>query len=115
MVRLTQRLSVLWPRRRGARIAAALVYVLAIAVATGELLGWRFLRDPLAGFLTRAAFAPVEFGGDFRLHLLGPPRMRLATLRVGAGQQVQLEHLLKGEDAELRWRMQDSACCRIKN
>ena len=41
MVRVPQRLSVLWPRHRGVRIAAALVYVLAIAVATGELLGWR--------------------------------------------------------------------------
>jgi AsmA family protein len=96
-----------WPSRPGFRIAAALA-AFALVFGACEALGWRFLREPLSGALTQAAGVPVRLGGEFRLHVLGPARLRASSLVVGAAQNVDVDALLRAENVALGWRWQDA-------
>jgi AsmA family protein len=96
-----------WPSLPGFRIAAALA-AFALVFGACEALGWRFLREPLSGALTRAAGVPVQLGGEFRLHVLGPARLRVTSLVVGAAQNVDVDALLRAENVTLGWRWRDA-------
>jgi AsmA family protein len=96
-----------WFHRRGFRVATA-VTAIALVLGTCEALGWRFLREPLSGALTRAAGVPVQLGGEFRLHLLGPARLRADSLVVGAAQEVDVDALVRAQNIALGWRWQDA-------
>lgn len=98
----------LWPRQRGLRIVAATLASLVLVLGTCEILGWRFLRDPLSTALTGAAAVPVRFGGEFRLYVLGSPRVRASSLVVGAAQGVEVEFLVRAENIALTWRWLDA-------
>lgn len=98
----------LWPRRRGLQIVAASLVTTVVVFGACELLGWRFLRDPLSSALTDAAGVPVRFDGEFRLYVLGSPRLRASALVVGAAQGVDVEHLVRAQDVELGWRWLDA-------
>ncbi|MEO7644045.1 MAG: AsmA family protein [Burkholderiaceae bacterium] len=75
--------------------------------ATCEILGWRFMRDPLSRSLTAAAGAPVRFDGEFKLHVLGSPRLSASSLVVGVAQGVQVAYLVRADDLNLGWRWLD--------
>jgi AsmA family protein len=95
--------------RRGRWLAAGLLAVLlvGIGIAVGEATGWPVLRGPLENHASRAAQVPVQLGGHFQLRLLGPPRLQVGQLTVGAAQGVEAPHLLQAEDALLAWRWGD--------
>lgn len=101
------RMNNLWPDRLATRIAVFALVTTVVVLATCEILGWRFMRDPLSRTLTAAAGVPVRFDGEFRLHVLGPPRLRASSLVVGAAQGFQVEHLVRADDLNLGWRWLD--------
>ncbi len=95
------------PDSLAARIAVFALATTVVVLASCEILGWRFMRDPLSRSLTASAGTPVRFDGEFRLHLLGPPRLSASSLVVGAAQGVQVEHLVRANDLNLGWRWLD--------
>ncbi len=94
--------------RRWAKAFAGALALLVVALATCEAAGWRFLRDPLSTALTDALGRTVRFEGAFRLHLLGPARLRAAGLWVAATPGVGTKDLLRAGDLELGWRWPDA-------
>ena len=96
-----------WPDRSGIRIALLALATIVVVLATCELLGWRFMRDPLSRTLTAAAGVPVRFEGEFRLHVIGSPTLRASSLFVGAAQGIQVDHLIRANDLSLGWRWLD--------
>ena len=95
------------PDRLATRITIFALVTMVAVFATCEILGWRFMRDPLSRSLTAAAGAPVRFDGEFRLHVLGSPRLSVSSLVVGAAQGVKVEHLMRADDLKLGWRWLD--------
>lgn len=97
--------------RRLRRIAVALLggftLVAALALALAESTGWSFLREPLSAWLQRSAGVRVDMQGHFSLRLIGPPRLAVGHLTVGAGGGVDAPHLLRADGLELRWRWTD--------
>lgn len=91
------------PARLALRVTGALLALLALGVAIGELSGWPFLRQPLADALTRTAGVPVRLDGHFRTRLLWRPRMSVEHLNVGAGGGVEVPHLVDARNIELAW------------
>lgn len=76
-------------------------------IALGEATGWTLLRGPLQQQASQATQVPVQLGGGFHLRLLGPPRLQVGQLTVGAAQGVAAPHLLQADDAVLAWRWGD--------
>ena len=97
-----------WPRTRGWQIAAATVLVAALVLAACEAMGWSFMQGPLSTLLSKRLNVPLQFHGDFRLRLIGPPSLRTESLVVGAAQGVNVEHLLRAQDLHLGWRWSDA-------
>ena len=95
------------PDRLATRIAVFALATTVVVLATCEMLGWRFMRDPLSHSLTSSAGAPVRFDGEFRLHVLGSPRLSVSSLVVGPAQGVQVDHLVRADDLNLGWRWMD--------
>ena len=89
--------------RRARRAASALLALLLLGVAIGELSGWPFLRQPLAGVLTRAAGVPVLLDGHFRTRLVWRPQMTVQHLNVGAAGGVAVPHLVDARNIEVGW------------
>lgn len=94
-------------RRTAWRVTGAVAVLVLTALGAAEALGWPFLRDPLAGWLQRSTGVPVRLDGNFRLHLLGQPRLAVDRIHVGAGDGVDVPHLVQAEGFELRWRWSD--------
>lgn len=87
--------------------AAGLLAALVAGIALGEATGWPVLRGTLQQQASQAAQVPVQLGGRFHLRLLGPPRLQVGKLTVGAAQGVAAPHLLQADDAMLAWRWSD--------
>ncbi len=87
--------------------AAAVAGVLTLAVAAGELSGWRVLRAPLQGAIERAAGVPVRLSGRFDARLVFRPRLDVEQITVGAGGGLDAPHLLDGRNVVLQWRWGD--------
>lgn len=94
--------------RRRTWLLSGAVTVLLVALVAVEASGWRFLRQPLADALTRASGVPVTLEGAFALRLLRPPQMNVDRLRIGAAQDVPVDHLVAAEGLRLRWRWSDA-------
>ena len=85
---------------------------IALILVVCEVRGWPFLQNPLQNLLTRSAGVPVTLGGDFNLHVLWNPRLRVGHLQVAPGGGVQVPHLLDAKQVDLvllwgdlwRWR-----------
>jgi len=99
-----------WPRaaRLGARLLTALLAAALLALAAGELTGWRLLRQPIAAALSRASGVPVTLGAPFSLKLLGSPRLQLGHVSWTAAPGVPVGHLLRADDLSLGWRWADA-------
>ena len=93
--------------RRARRVAGAVLALLVLGVAMGELSGWPFLRQPLADALTRAAGVPVLLDGGFRTRLLWRPQLTVEHLNVGAAGGVAVPHLVDARNIELGWSWGD--------
>jgi uncharacterized protein involved in outer membrane biogenesis len=87
--------------------AAAVAGVLVLAVAAGEVSGWRVLRGPLQAAMQRAAGVPVDIEGRFDARLVWRPRLQVEQITVGAGGGLDAPHLLDGRNVELQWRWRD--------
>ena len=83
--------------------AAAVAGVLVLAVAAGEMTGWRVLRSPLQNALQNTAGVPVQFSGRFDASLLWGPRLDVEQVTVGAGGGLQAPHLFEGRNVVLEW------------
>ena len=96
-------------RRPGVRAGAtlALLLLLVLAVLACEASGWPFLRRPLQDALARATGVPVLLEGRFHTRLLWRPRLQVEHLRLGAGADVPVPHLLDARTVDLAWRWRD--------
>ena len=83
--------------------AAAVAGVLMLAVAAGEMTGWRVLRSPLQNALQNTAGVPVRFSGRFDASLLWGPRLDAEQVTVGAGGGLPAPHLFEGRNVVLEW------------
>ena len=83
--------------------AAGVAGVLVLAVAAGEMTGWRVLRSPLQNALQNTAGVPVQFSGRFDASLLWGPRLDVEQVTVGAGGGLQAPHLFEGRNVVLEW------------
>lgn len=90
------------------RRSVLIVPLLVLATAAlGELAGWRFLRGPAEGFLSRRLERPIRIEAPFRLHLLGSVRLRAGTLWIAAPEGFEQAHLLAARDISLKLRYGD--------
>ena len=95
------------PRRSAGRKALIGAGVLLGLVALGELSGWPFLRAPLQAGINRVTAVPVALDGRFRARLIVSPHLAVERITVGAGGGVDVPHLLKAGNFDLRWRWGD--------
>lgn len=82
---------------------AAVAGALVLAVAAGELSGWRVLRSPLQNAIQNTAGVPVQFSGRFDASLLWGPRLDVERITIGAGGGLQAPHLFDGRNVVLEW------------
>lgn len=87
--------------------AGGAVGVLVLGVAAGEVAGWPFLRSPLQNAMAKALAVPVQLDGGFSARFIVRPHLAAGHLRIGAGQQVNVAHLVDAHDVDVHWRWSD--------
>ena len=89
------------------RWAGVVIGVLLGSLALGELMGWPFLKEPLARQIEQRTGLSVQFDGQFRTRLILAPQLSAERVTVGATALVDVPHLLQAEGLVLEWRWVD--------
>ena len=93
--------------RRPAWVVGALVGLLVLGVAVGEMRGWPVLRPPMERAMANAAGVPVVLQGDVKLHLIWRPRLEVGRLQIASEERFKVPHLLDARDVSLAWTWGD--------
>jgi AsmA family protein len=97
-----------WRANRALTGGVMVAAVLVLLVALFELLGWPFLRQPLQNLVASRSGLPTTLAEGFKLRLIGPPRLNVGHLHLGAAPalapDLEVPHLLDAREVHLRWR-----------
>jgi len=96
-----------WWNGRPAFVGFSILSLLVLALLACELVGWRFLKDPLQRKLAETLGVEVRIDGPFDLHLLRPPQLSVGSFKVGAPAASGAPFLVDARDALLQWRWSD--------
>lgn len=86
-----------------------------------EVIGWPFLRQPIANLMAQKLERKVQIDAPFKLHLLGSPRLEAGRLWISAPADFDVPHLVDARNVALKlryrdfWNLQDDAAYVIKS
>lgn len=89
------------------RIILFTVLFFVAALAVGEILGWRFLREPAEKALAAQLHRAVRIDAPFRLHLIGGVGLRAGGLWIAAPEGFDVPYFLDARHAALKLRYSD--------
>ncbi len=96
-----------WWHFKPLRFFAITAAVLLGVVALGELVGWPFLRTPLARQIAQVTGSTVALEGKFRAQLVVRPGVAVERVTLGGAAGVEVPHLLQAQGLVVRWRWID--------
>ncbi|MDI1310499.1 MAG: AsmA family protein [Methylotenera sp.] len=89
------------------KIFSAIVLALILIVAFCEVIGWPFLRQPLAQFLQNKLERTVKIDSPFKLKLIGGLKLQAAGFSISAPPEFEVPSLATAKDLELKLRYSD--------
>jgi AsmA family protein len=88
-------------------ITGIIVLTLILAIAICEVIGWPFLKDPLANFMAQKLEREVRIDRPFKLRFIGGPRLTAGGLWISAPPGFDVPHLVEAKNLELKLRYSD--------
>ena len=83
------------------------VLVLMLIIATCEVLGWPFLRLPLARFMQSKLERTVHITSPFKLNLIGGLKLEAGSFSISAPSEFKVPYLASAKGLELKLRYSD--------
>lgn len=88
-------------------VCGLIVLSLVLVIAICEVIGWPFLKDPLANFMAHQLEREVKIDAPFKLRFIGGPRLEAGRLWISAPPEFKVPHLVEARNVELKLRYRD--------
>ena len=88
-------------------ITGLIIVIFILILAICEVLGWPFLKTPLANFMSDKLEREVRIDAPFKLRLIGGPRLEAGGLWISAPPDFDVPHLVDAKNVELKLRYRD--------